>query len=99
MYNVNGNAMKRIHPFKSKDVEFKHLKIVMSIKTPSKSIWTNKACIKTSSLHTWYVICNNHKNVVTWRNFSMHENSKNMTNAMNKFIYIITRKDVWLYEK
>ena len=96
MYNVYGKAMKRIHHFKSKDVEFKHLKIVMSIKTPSKSIWTNKACIKTSSPHTWYVICNNHKNVVTWRNFSMHENSKNMTNVMSKFIYIITRKDIWL---
>lgn len=38
MYNVYGKAMNRIHHFKSKDVEFKYLKNVMSMKTPSKSI-------------------------------------------------------------
>ena len=38
MYNVYGKAMNRIHHFKSKDVEFKHLKNVMSMKSPSKSI-------------------------------------------------------------
>ena len=65
----------------------------MSMKTPSNQFeLIQRIEIKTSSQHTWYVICNNHKNVVTWRNFSMNKNLQNMTNITNRHIYMINKK-------